>query len=587
MSFAIPSLQRTVVSLPRAWLRADYGVIAAIVAVVVAMNSWWLVAYRSGGLMDIDEAGYLATSLEYSIRAKSQGWIGLWITYQGHAPSAPLVPFVASLVYDVFGTHYMLAFGVLVLAMAAVAICSAALAFRMGGPIPAVVATVAVVGTPGLIDFTRSFQFALPVAACVTGAILCMSAWQRLGNTRLALVWGVLLGLMLLSRTMTVAFLPGFVVAGLLVAATSPERWRALANLALGLLAGALVAATWYAANWQAVSDYLFNFGYGTQSLAYGGGVPLSPSVVIDWIRRQVNEYVYLPLALVLLVGWVAGVALLIAEFRRRRGRLPLRLQWLLSRGRVVTAIPLLAGLAALMSSENQGVGFIVPLLPGAIVLAVVSLAKLPWPRARVAALALVVMAGVCGVAGKSGLGPFDRATLAITLPVYGDASVIDPAGQIQLYQLDGGYGDSTLSPSADWQAAERQAAQNVTDLAQQTGRPPVCAFGFEDRFFSPNQLWLESSAISSAPIPSVWLDASSGSSADGVAQWLDAGGAKSANVLITAGNMGLGEIPPSIDQTSVEEVAAATGFRPARHLALPNGTRLTFWVRAAAPVAS
>jgi hypothetical protein len=264
------------------------------------------------------------------------------------------------------------------------------------------------------------------------------------------------------------------------------------------------------------------------------------------------------------------------------------RIVWLAGRERVTIAIPVAAGFAALMSSENQGVGFIVPLLPVATVLAVVSLSKLPWRRVRLGALSLVVLVGVFGISGKSGLPPFDRGPITVTLPVYGFAAITDPMGQIQLYEFDGGYRGATLSPptgDADWRVAEKQAVRYVNDLAKQAGAPPFCAFGFQDRFFSPNQLWLES-AQSGNPIPSMWLDRGDATTADQVRLWLDAGPAKPANVLITAAHMGRGEIPPGIDQKAVEDSAAADGFHQADHLGLPDGTQLTFWVRKAAPVA-
>jgi 4-amino-4-deoxy-L-arabinose transferase-like glycosyltransferase len=571
----------------RAWLRLDYAAIVGVAAAVATLNAWWLGQYRAGGLIDIDEAGYLATSLEYAIAGGRLGLAGFWQAYQGHAPSAPLVPLAASLVYGVLGSNYMLAFGVLLLAFVAVVVCSAALALRIGGRAASIVTAVAVAGTPAIQDFTRTFQFAMPVAACFTAAILCMATSRGLRRTGPALGWGIVLGLMLLSRTMTVAFVPGFVVAAVLVAATSPNRLRAFGNLALGLAAMVLVAGTWYAGNWMAVRDYLLGYGYGSQSAAYGGGSPLSPVVLVEWIRRQVNEYLYLPMAAVLLAGAVAGIALLVGDLRARAGSARAKIERLARREWVPMAIPALAAVAALASSENQGVGFIVPMLPVATVLAVVALARLRLMPVRLVALLLVVVAAVAGVAGKSGLPPFDEGPVAVSLPGYGYATVFYPAGLIQLYELDGGYGTGTLhepAGGAAWQPAERDVAQKVFALAKQTGRPPVCAFGFEDRFLNPNTLWLESSADFHYPIPSMWLDQTYGATSAKVGVWLDLGAANSVNVLITASGLGAGEIPPGIDQSAVAAAAAANGFQPSDHMTLPDGTGLTFWVRMTPP---
>ena len=77
---------------------------------------------------------------------------------------------------------------------------------------------------------------------------------------------------MLLARTMTVAFVPGILVAAVVPLSCRPALGPAAGLLNLGLLcvAAFAVAAPWYLHNLDSVVDYLTEFGYGRKSAEYG-----------------------------------------------------------------------------------------------------------------------------------------------------------------------------------------------------------------------------------------------------------------------------------------------------------------------------
>src|SRR5215210_6202202 len=67
-------------------------VVAATVIVLVAANVAWLWRFRYGFPLDIDEAGYLSTALDFTTAFESGGLGSLWDTFMSPTPQAPLVP---------------------------------------------------------------------------------------------------------------------------------------------------------------------------------------------------------------------------------------------------------------------------------------------------------------------------------------------------------------------------------------------------------------------------------------------------------------------------------------------------------------
>ena len=193
---------------------------------------------------------------------------------------------------------------------------------------------------------------------------------------------------MLLARTMTIAFVPGILVAGLVGLACLPrETWRrGLVNLGLLCLAAFAVAAPWYVPNFDRVAEYLTEFGYGERSAEYGA----SHSIVswdrwTDVLARIAADDLYLVLAILLVAGLVgpsgrprsaASRAPRIGLRRCAASRRPARQRsgsspWPATR--------------ALSSSRNIGLGFT---LPVSVLLVPLAMPALPrFPRAWVPVL--------------------------------------------------------------------------------------------------------------------------------------------------------------------------------------------------------
>ncbi len=175
---------------------------------IVAMNVWWIATYRHGYPLTIDESGYIAFALEDHFALQSGGLHGWWDAVQGHAPYAPLVPAVTSLAF-VFKTGVLEGFGVLIGFLALLGLASFGIGERLAGPRLGALAAMVVVTTPGAFLFTREYVFAIAVAALLAGAVYALLRSDGLRSSPWAIACGVALGLMLLARTMTIAFLPG------------------------------------------------------------------------------------------------------------------------------------------------------------------------------------------------------------------------------------------------------------------------------------------------------------------------------------------------------------------------------------------
>ena len=104
---------------------------------------------------------------------------------------------------------------------------------------------------PGTLLFTREYIYALPSAALLACAVYALIRSDGLRLRRWAIACGVALGMLLLTRTMTIGFVPGILLAGLvaLFLRAPEERRPRYLNFGLSIVAMIAVAAIWYARN--------------------------------------------------------------------------------------------------------------------------------------------------------------------------------------------------------------------------------------------------------------------------------------------------------------------------------------------------
>ncbi|MCU1497026.1 MAG: hypothetical protein JWM47_979 [Acidimicrobiales bacterium] len=376
-------------------LTARYPLVTVVVigVVVAALHVLWVAQQRPLGTYNPDEAGYLAESLRYQ-RALTDGLLDgpggpslgpLWGRVQA-TTTGPLVPLVG-VPFLLLGSRsvvWLMVVPAVFHVLAALGV--AGISRELGSARRALVAGIVVLGLPGAMVAGRTFAFAGPA-----GAGLALAVWALLRSDRGRRPWpmvglGVATAAMLLARTMTVAFLPGLVVAGAVYVARDRRVAR---NLALAVAALVAVAGAWWWTASDRIRFYLLRSGYGNLSSSYGPGgwtdrLGLRAGAALGDVR---------PL---LLLPALALVAYAVVGAWRRHAAGGSARSWVLAhRDLGAVAIVIGSGYAALLSSRNGGTQFEIPLELVAVALVVGLTPLVRTGAARVIGVVAVVAAVV------------------------------------------------------------------------------------------------------------------------------------------------------------------------------------------------
>lgn len=559
---------------------------AAGVLAVVAMNVWWVATYRHGYPLTIDEAGYIAFGLIDHFALQGAGLHGLWEAVNSQAPYAPLVPAVTSLAFF-FKTGVLESFGVLIGFLVLLAFASYGIGERLAGPRLGALAAMVVATAPGVFLFVREYVFALPAAALLSCAVYALLRSDGLRSRRWAIACGVVLGLMLLARTMTVAFIPGLFVAGIVTilargryaAHPGGQLGQRFLNLGLMAMAGFAVAAPWYIRNFKPVFEYLTNYGYGAQSAYYG-----PDHSWISWGRwRDVASRIafndlLVPLAVLILLGLIVVGALAIRRVVQAEDRRVAAIE-LLGSDALSVALVVACCYVALTSSRNGGEGFTIPiavLLPPLVVIALRHL------RAAVVIPALVVLAMVMGLNVASNTNLWDSLAKIryVSVPGFGSLPWINGTPQAVGAIRAQIPGPSTRFDGADlgWQEANSALASLVFRLSDEGVRQPV-AFASRNRALNTSTLLLAGMLNRRTSISLTQLNPEPNDTVATYTHELSSPEFGMPGILITMSS-NAGDFPPTVNQRYAETAARRAGFRRARTMTLPDGRLLRVWVR-------
>lgn len=335
-------------------------VVASAVAIV---QGWWLWNHRLLGALDPDESGYIGTSFRFH-RIIATDVLALPRAIGGNG-NGPLIPLLSTplIVLGPYDPRTVLMMQPILMVVTAVA--SAGIAHRLAGAGAAIVSGVVFTALPTVVFATQTYWLGLGAAAAMALAVWALLASDRLTN-RWTYAFGLCVGAMLLTRTMTAGYVPAMVLAAAVVAGRSRESW-------IGALKAAgvaiVVAGPWWFVARDAIFGYLFSYGYGERAALFGDGGPL---------ERLIKRYVAVvfgvgPMETIAVVVVVASVVVMV----RRGGGWPPA-----TRSAVAAAVAVAAGLAALASTSNNGVWFELPIVALAVPLAVAIGASAPlWLR--------------------------------------------------------------------------------------------------------------------------------------------------------------------------------------------------------------
>jgi hypothetical protein len=561
-------------------IRTASALVGGILCATIVLHVIWLVRFRHGYLTEWDESGYMQFSLSDFDALHDNGLVEYLKTVGGRGGFGPLLPAVTALAYPVLGRGVFGSLLVLPFFFAGLVGATFGLARRLVSDSWAVVAAFTVAAMPAVTDYTRLFHFALPATACMTAALWALARSDELRHRGWAAAFGLFVGLTLLSRTMTVAYLPGFALAAstqLLVRA--PDLRFRIRNLAIAAGTTLVVAGPWYLRNARSVYDILVGSGYGEAATPFGRHYPIASWGYWTKELRLDLSSLWLPLAAALLLCFVVPLAYRVARHARRpRFDGPTS-----GRGAIVLALVLvvLEGYLVLSTSRNEGTAFSLPWLPVLVVLGVAAAASIPTRAVRISLAAVLVAVSFGNALSKSGwFEPLAR-TRTVAIPGFGQVFVTDGRGLIQREVGGDGYAIRPLTQPLPamhrrWLPLAREVVGWSLHRAEGRGEPLNLTLGLDDRIFGNSRLILAAQLWYHRFLPVDYLNAFPGgdTAASYRRQLLSP---KAENALVT------GEPPPSgssITRSKVEAAARSLGFARVRTFTMPDGRKIWLWWR-------
>ena len=552
-------------------------------AILFALQIAWLARFRFGYVTEWDESGYISIALRNAHALTADGPFSMASTVLEQGVQAPLVPFTAVLPNLLFGTGVDASLLVEPAFFALLVVATYGVARQLTTPWWALLAAAVVATAPVVSDYTRIFHFSVPAAALLVSSLWALMKSEGLTRRRWAVACGLLLGLMVLARSMTIAYLPGFAVAAALPILLAEERRERILNFVLLCLSGAVLAGLWYLPNAESVGSYLLNFGYGAESEAYGA--EHSKLSVAYWTREAgaVVDELYVPLSAALVLGALAALGSWLAARGRFGASRQELLGWLRSDAALALAI-VLEGYVALTSSKNQGTAFALPWLPVLIVLVCAAVATIGQRPLRIAAATLLAAVALLNLATKADVVSGLSKPQSADLPVLGEKTVLDGRSIVQGEVAAAGY--PTGPPTEpmpelqkEWLPFAGDLARTVTVYAEARGEEPNVGWGFDDLLLSNTRVELGAELELSRSVPLVFLKPfpDGDSAASYKAQLQEAG----SNLLIV-GERGPGTTGIHLSRPRVEAAGRQLGFRPVKSLTAPDGREVAVWWRGA-----
>lgn len=272
------------------------------------------------------------------------------------------------------------------------------------------------VGCPNVLAHSAVATMDLPVALGMTATTWALWRWIEAPGWKRASLWGILLGLSLATKYTALMMLPFPLLAAVILAKRSGIRRTLLGQLALGLVLMVVALDGCYL--FQNVGTPLRDLPLQSAAiksiqarLSFLGGcpVPVARDYVMgvdlqqkmlehvhpvylngQWMLRGDSWYFLDALAYklphILQVAVVLGIITLAREDRSTR----LAMLW------IVLPALLLISIASLQKAQ-LGIRYILPAFPALFLLAGAALTRLPVGSARRRAMALAVLALVCG----------------------------------------------------------------------------------------------------------------------------------------------------------------------------------------------
>ena len=186
--------------------------VGIVIVGLVSANIWWLLTNRRGLPPNIDEAGYLQRTVQFGQDLSNHGISGIVHYWTTPDTTGPLLIAVSGTIRSATGLN---AFGLLCteqIPFAATIVGAYLLARQICGRWMALACATLVACMPGLLDAGRLYILAEPATALFILLVVAQLRAGRFDSIWRTLLWGLLVGLTALTRTMMIAVLVGPVV---------------------------------------------------------------------------------------------------------------------------------------------------------------------------------------------------------------------------------------------------------------------------------------------------------------------------------------------------------------------------------------
>jgi hypothetical protein len=579
--------------------------ILALVFIVVwyAIGLRWIWLYRHGNLFDIDEAGYLSIAAGAARSGEFHGWVETVF----RNIYAPATPGITAAIFSLFGIHPVLGFLVPVTAAALTLLLLFSIGLRIGGPWMAWSTFVLAATLPVFVDYSRTFQFAMGSTLATMAALYCLLRSEGMASLRWAVLCGFCVGLMPLTRTMLIAYVPGVLLAAVISSLGHENSRQRLARLAGATLLAAATTAVWVVPNRKEVWSYLIGFGYGAHSTEDGAKTSLLHWDAWIGTLRYYFDGAQLIHSAILLVG-VALAA--VFAVRRLRGLEPMQVLRKVAHSRLVGPVVIFAfGTVTLASTANHGTGFHLPLLSALTLVSAWGLTRGHIYLRRASVFIITVAVLICYVPDIDLRWP-SAGYRAVTIPAIGRSIISDGRGTLQQVEAWGiwtGRGDSSWPPpplrpepidaatTREWQNV---IAQTVEFSRRENQSSTKIAFGFRHALYNANSVELaqllqfDDEMSAPAGLPPRDRDRRGGGPSFGVIDptfygksedayfWTLTNGDFAGSCLLFTSAGTVNEYPPVPDSKALTSAARRAGFLSFARWKLPDGRDVAAWRR-------
>jgi hypothetical protein len=337
----------------------------------------------------------------------------------------------------------------------------------MAGPIAAFSTGCAFLAFPTAALATQSFWLGLGATASMAAAVWALFSSEHLTN-RWTYAYGLGIACMALSRTMAFAFVPGLLLAGAIMCGRDRRSWWGLAR---AVTVAFVVAGPWYVLQREAIFGYLLDYGYGPRAGLFGSGGPMDRLAFrFDRISGDIGT----SLTTTALV--IAATALPVIGYHWWRS------QQAPQGAREFSAllVAVLLGIAALVSTTNNGVWFELPLI--ALLVALTgALAARAWLVLRVALVVQLI--------GQAAI------VLAVTWWLVPPRLEITAHYEYGFAQYDGRYDqgrrDDQPAAARDWRELSSDLERAMNRIDGGTGLGAVFTVSGNMQLFNSNTLAL------------------------------------------------------------------------------------------------